>query len=177
MKKLLVVLALAVPCLAFGQAQTAQPPKPGPEVQKLAYSVGTWKTEGEIKAGSFLPAGKYSVTGTCEWFAGAFHMVCRSEGTGPAGKRTELSILAYDAEAKAYTYYGISSLGESVSSKGSLTGNTWTWLWEGKAAGKPTKFRYTEVQVSPTAYTFKLDNSVAGGPWTVMEEGKATKVK
>ena len=31
-----VVLAFAVPCLA-------QPPKPGPEVQKLAYYVGTWK--------------------------------------------------------------------------------------------------------------------------------------
>ena len=176
MKKLLVivvVLVFAVPCLA----QTTQPPKPGPEVQKLAYSVGTWKTEGEIKAGSLLPAGKYSVTGTCEWFAGGFHMVCRSEGTGPAGKRTELSILAHDAEAKAYTYYGISSLGESVSSKGSLAGNTWTWLWEGKAAGKPARFRYTEVQVSPTSYTFKVENSVADGPWSVIEEGKATKVK
>jgi len=176
MKKLLVivvVLVFAVPCLA----QTTQPPKPGPEVQKLAYSVGTWKTEGEVKAGSLLPAGKYFVTGTCEWFAGGFHMVCRSEGTGPAGKRTELSILAYDAEAKAYTYYGISSLGESVSSKGSLAGNTWTWLWEGKAAGKPARFRYTEVQVSPTSYTFKVENSVADGPWSVIEEGKATKVK
>jgi hypothetical protein len=176
MKKLLVVvvvLAFAVPCLA----QTAQPPKPGPEVQKLAYYVGTWRFEGEIKAGSFFPAGKYSVTGTCEWFAGGFHVVCRSEGTGPAGKRTELSILAYDAEAKTYTYYGISSLGENDSSQGSLTGNTWTYLWDGKAAGKPAKFRYTEVQVWPTAYTFKLENSVAGGPWTVIEEGKATKVK
>jgi hypothetical protein len=176
MKKLLVVvvvLAFAVPCLA----QTAQPPKPGPEVQKFAYHVGTWKLEGEIKAGPFGPPGKFSETDTCQWFAGGFHIVCRGEGTGPAGKSTSLSILAYDAEAKVYTYYEISSLGYSVSDKGSLTGNTWTWLWDGKAAGKPAKFRYTEVQASPTSYTFKVENSVAGGPWTVIEEGKATKVK
>ena len=179
MRKLLViiVLALAVPCLAFGQAQTAQPPKPGPEVQKLAYSLGTWKTEGEAKASPFGPAGKFSGTDTCEWFAGGFHLVCRGEGTGPTGKMVSLSIFAYDVEAKAYTYYGISSVGESVSSKGSLAGNTWTWLADGKAAGKPAKFRYTEVQVSPTAYTFKFESSTAGGPWTVIEEGKATKVK
>jgi hypothetical protein len=175
MKRLLVivVLAVAVPCLA----QTAQPPKPGPEVQRLSYYVGTWKSEGEAKAGSFGPAGKFSSTSTCEWFAGGFHVVCRDEGTGAAGKRTALGVLAYDAEAKAYTYYGISSWGESMSVKGSLTGSTWTWLWDGKAAGKPVKFRYTEVQVSPTSYTFKGEESVAGGPWTVTEEGKATKVK
>jgi len=179
MKRLLViiVLALAVPCLAFGQAQTTQPPKPGPEVQKLAYYVGTWKGEGEVKAGPFGPAGKFSGTDTCEWFAGGFHLVCRGEGTSPEGKRTGLSILAYDAEAKAYTYYGISSFGESDAAKGSLTGSTWTWLWDGKAAGKPAKFREIEEQVSPTSQTFKIEYSVAGGPWTVVMEGKSTKVK
>jgi len=176
MKRLLVivVLALVVPCLAFAQAT---PPKPGPEVQKLAYYVGTWKSEGEAKASSFGPAGKFSGTDTCEWFAGGFHLMCRGEGTGPQGKMTDLGIFAYDAEAKTYTYHGISSLGESEDAKGSLTGDTWTWLAEGKVAGKPAKFRFTEVQVSPTSYTFKFENSVGGGPWTVIEEGKATKVK
>jgi len=33
------------------------------------------------------------------------------------------------------------------------------------------------VQVSPTSYMIKADCSVAGGSWTVIEEGKATKVK
>jgi hypothetical protein len=176
MKRLLVVLvvlAFAMPCLA----QTPPPPKPGPAVQKLAYYVGTWKIEGEIRAGSPLPAGKFSSTDTCEWFAGEFQIVCRGEGTGPAAKRTSLGIMAYDAEAKAYIYFGISSLGENDGAKGSLAGNTWTWLWDGKAAGKPAKYRYVEGQASPTSYTFKLENSVAGGPWTVIEEGKATKVK
>ena len=180
MKRLLVVTAftLGVPCLAFVRAQTAQPPKLGPEVQKLAYYVGTWKTEGEVKAGSpYGPAGKFSSTATCEWFTGGFHLVCRGEGTGPQGKMTDLAILAYDASAKVYTYYGINSRGETDNDKMTLTGNTWTATWEDKVAGKPGKGRYTEVQESPSSYTFKLEYSVAGGPWAVIEEGKATKVK
>jgi hypothetical protein len=172
---LIVLLALAIPSLAFGQAQ---PPKPGPEVQKLAYYVGTWKTEGEVKVGSPLnPAGKFSGTDTCEWFAGGFQIVCRGEDTGPLGKRATLDIAAYDAEAKVYIDYFISSFGENDSGKMTLTGNTWTALWDGKASGKPAKFRYTEVQESSTSYTFKVENSVAGGPWTVIEEGKSSKVK
>jgi len=177
MKRLLVivVLLLAVPCLAFGQAQ---PPKPGPEVQKLAYYLGTWKSEGEVKVGSpSHPAGKFSGTESCEWFAGVFHLVCRGEGTGPRGKSTSMGILAYDTEAKVYTYYGISSLGETDSGKMTITGNTWTSTFEGKMADKPANFRFSEVQESPTSYTFKFESSVAGGPWTVIEEGKSTKVK
>src|SRR5215831_731178 len=78
------------------QAATGQQPKPGREVQKLAYYLGTWRGEGETKAGPFGPAGKLSSTTTCEWFAGGFHLVCRGEESGPTGKRTFLKIRAYD---------------------------------------------------------------------------------
>src|SRR5262245_41522933 len=40
-----------------GQPATAQHAKPGPEVQRLAYYLGTWKGEGEAKSGPFGPAG------------------------------------------------------------------------------------------------------------------------
>ena len=43
--------------------------------------------------------------------------------------------------------------------------------------GKPTKLRYIEVQVSPTAYTYQAEASIDGGPWTVIAEGKVTKVR
>jgi len=54
MKRLVIVvlLALAVPCLAFGQGQTP-PPKPGPEEQKLAPWIGTWTCNGEIEDGKY----------------------------------------------------------------------------------------------------------------------------
>jgi hypothetical protein len=167
---ILVVLAMALPCLT-----QAQPPKPGPESQKLAYFLGMWKAEGELIGGP--SAGKFSGAGPCEWFDGGFHVVCRREGTSPEGKHTDLQVFAYDAEAKAYTLYGITSRGITLFAKGSLSGSTWTWLWEENSDGKSTTYRITQVPVSPTYYTFKVDYSVAGGPWTVIEEGRATKVK
>ena len=56
-----VLLAVPAP-IAFGQ---------GPEVAKLAYYVGTWRGEGEAKAGPFGPGGKLSSTTTCEWCVAA----------------------------------------------------------------------------------------------------------
>src|SRR6185436_2430091 len=60
-----------------------------------------------------------------------------------------------DEEAKAYTEYGVSSLGESeYSTGGSIVGNKRTFVkdLDSDIGGKPTKLRYTEMQVSPTFY-------------------------
>jgi hypothetical protein len=163
-----------------GQPATAQQSKPGLEVQRLAYYLGTWRGEGETKGGPFGPAGKLSSTMTCDWFAGGFHLVCRGEERGPTGKRTFLNILAYDEKAKAYTEYGISSLGESeYSTGGSIVGNKRTFVkdLDSGVEGKHTKLTYTEVQVSPTLYTYQAEASINGGPSTVIAEGKITKVR
>src|SRR5207249_8805150 len=154
-----------------GQPDTAQQPKPGPEVQRLAYYLGTWRGEGETKGGPFGPAGKLSSTITCDWFAGGFHLVCRGEERGPTGKRTFLNILAYDEKATAYTEYGISSLGESeYSTGGSIVGNKRTFVLDSDVEGKPTKLRYIEVQVSPTFYTYQAETSKDTRPWTAIAE-------
>ena len=44
-------------------------------------------------------------------------------------------------------------------------------------AGKPVKYRGTVVQVSPISCTFKGEIATGGGPFAVIEEGKATKIK
>src|SRR6476620_11866493 len=108
------VCSFALSISSFAQAPTASPiATTPPEVQKLAYYLGTWKGEGEAKSGPFGPAGKLSSTTTCDWFAGGFHLVCRGEESGPTGKRTFVNIKNYEEKGKAYTEYGISSLGDS----------------------------------------------------------------
>lgn len=169
---------LIVAHAASGHAATAQQPKPGPEVRKLGYYLGTWRGEGETKGGPFGPAGKLSSTTTCEWFTGGFQLVCRGEERGPTGKRTFLNIRAYDETAKAYVEYGISSFGESeYDTGGSIVGNKRTFVLNSEVGGKPARLRYTEVQVSPTFYTYQAEISVDGGSWTTIAEGKVTKVK
>jgi hypothetical protein len=162
-----VVFACLAPCLAYGQ-----PPKP---VQKLGYYVGTWRGQGETKGGPFGPAGKLSSTMTCGWFSGGFQVICRGEETGPTGKRGFLNILAYDQDAKAYTEYSVSSFGESEYDRGgSLVDGRLTFVLDG---GTGAKVRYTEVHLSPVLYTYRVEASARGGPWTLVAEGKIAKVK
>ena len=183
MNRLIIVCicSLALSISSFAQAPTASPiATTPPEVQRLAYYLGAWKGEGETKAGPFGPAGKLSSTTTCDWFTGGFHMVCRGEERGPTGKRTFLNILAYDEKAKAYTEYGISSLGESeYSTGGSIAGNKRTFVknLDSDVKGMVTKLRYIEVQVSPEFYTYQAEASKDGAPWTVIAEGKVTKTR
>src|SRR5215813_4615029 len=108
MKRAMLSWSLLIVTLAAAGRAAEESPKPGPEVQKLGYYVGSWRGEGETKGGPLGPAGKLSSTTTCEWFAGGFQLVCRGEENGPTGSRTFLNIRTYDEATKAYTEYGIS---------------------------------------------------------------------
>lgn len=172
-----VLLAAQAP-VAFGQGPTPAQPKPGREIGKLAYYLGSWRGEGEAKAGPFGAGGKLSSTTTCEWFDGGFHLVCRGEEHGPSGKRAFLNIRAHDEKTQAYTEYGISGLGETeYNTGGTIAGNKKTFAFDVNIDGKPTKLRYVEVQVSPTLFTYEAAASTDAGPWTVIAEGKVTKVR
>ena len=151
-------------------------PKPGPEVKKLAYFVGTWKSEGDMKENSFgMPAGKFPSTDKCEWFTGGWHVVCHSTGKGPMGAVHGLGILAYNTEDKVYTYSGIDSSGFTEASKGTVDGNNWVYNADEKMGGKVFHGRYSIAVSSPDAYTFKYETSEDGQKWNLMMDGKTTK--
>ena len=174
MKTSLVPAALLLMSASTAFAQQ----KPGPEVRQLGYYVGTWEGHGETKAGPFGAAGKLSSHMSCKWFAGGFHIVCDGEETGPTGTRKFLNILGYDEQAKAYTEYSISNLGESEYDRnGSLAGNKLTYLVDQDAGGKPAKFRYVEIRVSPELMTYQAEVSIDGAPWASLAEGEIKKIK
>jgi hypothetical protein len=160
---------------AAAQAPPAR--KPGAEQKRIGYFAGQWTFQGESKPSPMGPGGKITANETCEWFAGGFSMVCRSKGTGPMGPGTSMSILSYDAGRKAYTYHAISSFGDAIFVRGNVDGKVWTYADEVTIEGKPMKIRAMVTEESPTSYSFKLEASFDNGPFAVMEEGKATKVK
>jgi hypothetical protein len=116
-------------------------------------------------------------TETCEWYEGGFALLCHSDGTGPMGKMKGLSILTYKPEEKAYVYMGISNIGEAETSKGTVRGKTWNWTGESKAAGKTFKNRFTLVEQSNDAYTYKFETSEDGKTWSLAMEGKSSRMK
>jgi len=62
-------------------------------------------------------------------------------------------------------------------SRMTVTGNTWLSQWDSTDNGKPIKYRFSIVEVTPVSSTAKLEVSVADGPWTVTFETKAVKIK
>ncbi len=170
------ILASAVALGVLAAPAAAQEmPKPGPEHAQLAHFVGTWKYEGTAHASPMGPGGPVTGMETCAWFEGKFHVVCRTDGTGPRGPFKAQGIMTYDANAKNYTYYGITSMGDGFLAKGAVAGKVWTWTAEGAVEGMQMKFRATGTVESPTNQTFKLEMSMGTGPWTVLEEGRSTK--
>jgi Protein of unknown function (DUF1579) len=151
-------------------------PKPGPEVKKLAYFVGTWTSEGDMKENPFgMPPGKFTGTDKCEWFTGGYQLVCHSTGKGPMGSMHGLFILSYNANEKMYSYYGIDSMGMAQQSTGKVDGDAWIYTADEKMGGKTYHGRYTMNTSSPDSYNFKYETSEDGQKWTTMMEGKSTK--
>jgi Protein of unknown function (DUF1579) len=175
--RMIALAALAVGIFVSGVSAQPAPRKPGEEEKRIGYFAGQWVFEGEAKATPMGPGGKISARETCEWFTGGFHVVCRSDGTSPRGSGKGQSTMGYDPIEKTYTFYAISSLGEGFFVRGTVNGPVWTWNSESTVEGKLIKIRVTITEESPMAYAFKMEGSFDNGPWTVMEEGRAKKVK
>ena len=172
-----VIGAVAV-CVA-GVAAQGPPTKPTPEHKKLEYFVGKWTTTGEMKASPMGPGGKISASDTCEWFQGGFAVVCNSLGTGPSGPMKSIGIMGYNAEQKVYTYYGLDNTAMVMMSaaKGTVSGDTWTYVDEGTMGGQPFKTRFTLKTASPSSYTFRWELLGPDKNWTEILEGTSTKAK
>jgi hypothetical protein len=161
--------------LAAAQAPEAQ--KPGPEHKRLGYFVGKWKAEGEVKPGPMGPGGKMTSSDDCEWFEGQFSVICRYEGNGPMGPNKGIGILGYNTEEKVYTYYAVDNTNMNMATvpKGTVRGDTWTYTDEATFGGKKVKSRVTLKELSPTAYTFKLEFQEPSGKWVPAVESRNTK--
>ena len=172
-----VVVSLALHGTLSAQTPAPAAAKPGPEHQRLAYFLGKWTTEGEMKPSPMGPGGKMISTDSCEWFDGQFALICRSVGKSPAGPSRSIGIMSYSSEEKVYTYYGIDNTAMTMSTvpKGKVSGDTWTYDDEAMMGGQKVKSRVTIKELSPTAYTFKMEIMGADGKWAPMIEAKSTK--
>jgi len=176
MKTIAILLSIA----AISAAALAQEVKPGPEQKKLDLLAGTWTIEGDMKSGSMGPAGKMTENEKCEWMDGNFFLICHATYQSSQGNGTGLSILGYSSDDKSYTYREFNSWGEFTESKGSVNGDTWTWLNEEKIndpkmGAKTYKGKFTMRFVSSDIYNFTFEMSEDGTKWTTVMDGKAAK--
>jgi hypothetical protein len=170
-------MALAVCTILAASALAQEMPKPGPELKKLDVLTGSWTLDGEMKPGAMGPGGKMTEIQKCEWMDGEFFLVCHADFKSSMGDGSGISVMGYSKDDKVYTYREFNSWGEFEDSRGSLDGDTWTWLGDEKEGGTVTKGRFTMKITSPTSYNFTFEMSQDGTKWTTVMDGKATKGK
>jgi len=164
--------------LALTLAALAQMPKPGAEHEKLDVFAGTWTLQGDLKPGAMGAGGSVTENEKCEWMDGRFFLVCHTDFKSSMGNGVGTSFMGYSADDKSYTYREFNSWGEFTDSKGSVDGDTWTWVNDEKAdGGKMIKGRFTMKLTSSTSYNFTYETSQDGMKWTLEMDGKATKGK
>jgi hypothetical protein len=173
-KSALLPFLFLIAAPAFAQ----MPGPPGPEIKKLEYFVGNWTTEGTIAQGPWGTGGKFTSTRTEEWMPGNFFVQGHSDFKMPSdmgGDGKEVSILGYDTAQNVYTFDSFNSQGRHESSKGSLSGDTWTWNSSQNFGGQDIQQRMTIRMLSPTSYAFKFEVSLDGKSWMTFMDAKATK--
>jgi hypothetical protein len=170
-------MALAVCTILAASALAQELPKPGPELKKLDVLTGSWTLDGEMKPGAMGPGGKMTEIQKCEWMDGEFFLVCHADFKSSMGDGSGISVMGYSNDDKVYTYREFNSWGEFEDSRGSLDGDTWTWLGDEKEGGMVMKGRFTMKITSPTSYNFTFEMSQDGTKWTTVMDGKATKGK
>jgi hypothetical protein len=175
----ILMLMLAATCLALGQGTPAQPPKPGPEHQKLAGLVGNWTDEGEATESPFEPAEKWSGTIRSEWFTGNFAVVRhRDEKSSVSGEIHSLDVITYDRREKTYTWYAVNSQGGGGHlSKASISDDVLTMTSEFQAKGKTYKIRYTLKGLGGDRLAFVGEYSEDGTTWKAYLHSTDTRVK
>jgi hypothetical protein len=178
-RSLTAAAVTSIVTLQVAAGQAAPPSQPGPEHARLAYFVGKWKAEGEVKPGPMGPGGKITTTDDCQWFEGKFSVICRSEGTSPNGPMRSIGILGYSSEEKVYTYYGTDNTSMTMTSvpKGTLQGDTWTYTDESTMGGQKVKSRVTIKELSPKSYSFRMEFQGPDGKWVPAMESTNTKVQ
>jgi Protein of unknown function (DUF1579) len=155
---------------------------PKREIQRLAYFAGKWLHEGEMKPeafGSGDSGGKFTYTESCEWFAGNFALIGRSEGKTPEGIMNGLSVTTWDPAERIYIYFETNSMGELFLSHGTVRGNIWTWHNASKRIvnGKAVRTRLILRQVPPDSATYQFEVGARGRPMRVVMEGRQTRIR
>jgi len=151
-------------------------PKPAPELKKVEYFAGNWRSEGDMKPSPMGPGGKLTMTEHNQWMDGGFFLMMHSEFKSPAlGSGSGMAYMGYDTGKKLYTYDEFNSMGESQHSIGTVDGDTWTWIGEQHMDGNTRKTRFIIKTLSPTSYAFKFEMSPDGNNWSTMMDGKAAK--
>jgi Protein of unknown function (DUF1579) len=146
---------------------------PAPELQKLNFFVGDWKSEAIVHGAAGSVGKKYTSASHAEWMEGGFFLIENWHWKIDGDTAKELSIKGYDSAHNVYTYHAFTSHGDVFYDTGTVDGGIWTWI---RQQGSGAVGRYTITMTLPASYSFQFDSSEDGANWTTIMEGTALKL-
>jgi len=162
-----VILTLAIACLALGQGDPGQPQKPGPEYKQLGGLVGNWTSEGAWIDSPFGRAETQTLAITCTWLPGGFAVVRHLDGTKSlSGEEHELQVLTYDPVAKDYPSHWFNNHGGSGVYRVSISDNVLTTTTVATVWGKTHMIRGTMTGLGTDQLNYVQEYSEDGEVWT-----------
>ena len=142
-------------------------PKPGPEMDRLAPLMGSFRVDEHQEAGFMGPAGVSAGYNHVSSGPGGFSLlVDYTTLSGPMHGLKGHGVLGWDATAKAYKQVWTDSMGPAiVMSTGNWEGDALILNSEGTMMGKPYKEKDTFAGFSPDGFTLTIEMSMDGGPF------------
>lgn len=89
--------------------------------------VGTWRTEGEVRATPDAPAFRFTAVDRYEWMPGGFFLLHHVDARMGETRLTALEVIGYDPAADVYPMHSYDSTGNAGTHQGRLRGATWTF--------------------------------------------------
>ncbi|SPF39675.1 exported hypothetical protein [Candidatus Sulfotelmatobacter kueseliae] len=162
---------------AFAQ-QPNQPPKPGPEQQKLQLWAGEWTYEGERQTTFLGPGEKFTGKMTARSISNGFGLESVSNQQSPSGEKQTVEIDTYDPVTKSYPDTNVSSDGSFFQGSFTVSGSLATWEGISVVNGQRYKNRGTSTVASDgMSYIDRGEISVGGKTWVPWFTTRFTKVQ
>lgn len=158
-------------------AAAPKPPKPGPEMEKLAFLLGTWTFTEKYEKSPLIPnggegSGMYkAVTGP-----GGFSILADFTSSGPDGDESGHGIYTWEPKENSYkAYFFGNKFAGSFVVTGQWEGGNLVLAGDFLMEGKKVSFKEVYSDITPRFLTIVESVSVDGGPYHLFAATKATK--
>jgi uncharacterized protein DUF1579 len=150
--------------------------KPGPEMEKLNFQLGTWTTQEKHEPMMGFNGGEGKGVINVKAGPGGLSLVTDYKSVGPMGNFTGFGVAFWDAEEKVYKSYWLdNSTAGSMNTTGRWEGKELIFTGEMKMQGQSYSLKEVYTDITPTSYTMQMFMNEGSGPLKLAFTLKAKK--
>jgi hypothetical protein len=153
-----------------------QIPKPGPEMERLKFLIGSWDWNAEYEKTPMTPqGGKTNGWYKAQLGPGGFSIIADFSENGPLGEEIGHEVLAWDPKQNTYTSVIVGNFPGAVIGKSHWDGENLVTETEFTANGVTMHLRSMYTDIKDKSTRMEESSQVGDGPIQVIWKGVATR--